>query len=46
MTNSEMPDSLDANSFYLEGADIADTKAPQRAYRQALGGAPLRCPAG
>ena len=29
MTNSEMPDSLDANSFYIEGADIADTKAPQ-----------------
>ena len=29
MTNSEMPDSLDANSFYLAGADIADTKAPQ-----------------
>src|SRR5688572_31969909 len=24
-----MPDSLDANSFYVEGADIADTKAPQ-----------------
>ena len=29
MTNSEMPDSLDANSFYIEGADIADTKAPK-----------------
>ena len=29
MTNSEMPNSLDANSFYLAGADIADTKAPQ-----------------
>ncbi len=29
MTNSEMLDSLDANSFYVEGADIADTKAPQ-----------------
>ncbi len=28
MTNSEMPDSLDANSFYIEGADIADAKAP------------------
>jgi succinate dehydrogenase / fumarate reductase, flavoprotein subunit len=27
--NSEVPDSLDANSFYIEGADIADTKAPQ-----------------
>ncbi len=29
MTNSELFDSLDANSFYIEGADIADTKAPQ-----------------
>jgi succinate dehydrogenase / fumarate reductase flavoprotein subunit len=29
VTNSELFDSLDANSFYLEGADIADTKAPQ-----------------
>ena len=28
MTNS-MPDSLDANSFYIEGPDIADAKAPQ-----------------
>ena len=28
MANSEMLDSLDANSFYIEGADIADTKAP------------------
>src|SRR5687767_1982048 len=24
-----MPDSLDANSFYIEGPDIADAKAPQ-----------------
>jgi succinate dehydrogenase / fumarate reductase, flavoprotein subunit len=29
VTNSEMPGSLDANSFYIEGADIADTKAPK-----------------
>ncbi len=29
MTNSELFDSLDANSFYIDGADIADTKAPQ-----------------
>jgi succinate dehydrogenase / fumarate reductase, flavoprotein subunit len=29
VTNSELFDSLDANSFYIEGADIADTKAPQ-----------------
>ena len=29
MTNSEMPGSLDANSFYIDGADIADTKAPK-----------------
>ena len=29
MTNSEQFDSLDANSYYIEGADIADTKAPQ-----------------
>jgi succinate dehydrogenase / fumarate reductase flavoprotein subunit len=29
VTNSEALDSLDANSFYIEGADIADTKAPQ-----------------
>jgi succinate dehydrogenase / fumarate reductase, flavoprotein subunit len=29
VTNSEVLDSLDANSFYIEGADIADTKAPQ-----------------
>jgi len=28
VTNS-MPDSLDANSFYIEGPDIADAKAPQ-----------------
>ena len=28
MANSEMLDSLDANAFYIEGADIADTKAP------------------
>jgi succinate dehydrogenase / fumarate reductase flavoprotein subunit len=28
VANSEMLDSLDANSFYIEGADIADTKAP------------------
>ena len=29
MTNSELADSLDSNSFYIEGADIADTKAPK-----------------
>jgi succinate dehydrogenase / fumarate reductase flavoprotein subunit len=29
VTNSEMPDSLDSNSFYIEGADIADAKAPK-----------------
>jgi succinate dehydrogenase / fumarate reductase flavoprotein subunit len=28
VTNSEFADSLDSNSFYIEGADIADTKAP------------------
>jgi succinate dehydrogenase flavoprotein subunit len=28
LANSEMLDSLDANSFYIEGADIADTTAP------------------
>jgi succinate dehydrogenase / fumarate reductase, flavoprotein subunit len=28
VTNSELADSLDSNSFYIEGADIADTKAP------------------
>jgi succinate dehydrogenase flavoprotein subunit len=28
VTNSELLDSLDANSFYIEGADIADSKAP------------------
>ncbi len=29
MTNSELLDSLDANSFYIEGAGIADSKAPK-----------------
>jgi succinate dehydrogenase / fumarate reductase, flavoprotein subunit len=29
VTNSELFDSLDADSFYIDGADIADTKAPQ-----------------
>ncbi|HEX3196750.1 MAG TPA: fumarate reductase/succinate dehydrogenase flavoprotein subunit [Propionibacteriaceae bacterium] len=29
MANSELLDSLDANSFYIEGADIADSKAPK-----------------
>ena len=29
MTDSELLDSIDANSFYREGAGIADTKAPQ-----------------
>jgi succinate dehydrogenase / fumarate reductase, flavoprotein subunit len=28
VANSEMLDSLDANSFYIEGADVADTRAP------------------
>ena len=29
MTNSEFLNSIDSDSFYLEGADIADTKAPK-----------------
>jgi succinate dehydrogenase / fumarate reductase, flavoprotein subunit len=29
VSNSEPLDSLDANSFYIEGTDIADTKAPK-----------------
>jgi succinate dehydrogenase flavoprotein subunit len=29
VTNSELFDSVDADSFYIDGADIADTKAPQ-----------------
>ena len=29
MTNSELFDSIDADSFYIEGAEIADTKAPK-----------------
>jgi succinate dehydrogenase / fumarate reductase, flavoprotein subunit len=29
VTSSEMPHSLDSNSFYIEGADIADAKAPK-----------------
>jgi hypothetical protein len=29
VTNSELAGSLDSNSFYIEGADIADTKAPK-----------------
>jgi len=29
VTDSEQFDSLDANSFYIDGAEIADTKAPQ-----------------
>ena len=29
MTNSDLLDSFDANSFYLEGAEIADSKAPK-----------------
>ncbi len=29
MTNSELFDSIDSDSFYVEGADIADTKAPE-----------------
>ena len=29
MTNSELLDSLDSDSFYIEGADIADAKAPK-----------------
>src|SRR4029453_13171938 len=28
LANSEMLDSLDANSFFIEGADIADATAP------------------
>ena len=29
VTNSDMLDSFDANSFYIEGAEIADSKAPK-----------------
>jgi succinate dehydrogenase / fumarate reductase, flavoprotein subunit len=29
VTNSDLLDSLDANSFYVEGAEIADSKAPK-----------------
>jgi succinate dehydrogenase / fumarate reductase, flavoprotein subunit len=29
VTNSGLLDSLDANSYYIEGADIADSKAPK-----------------
>ena len=29
MTNSELLDSIDSDSFYIEGAEIADTKAPK-----------------
>ncbi|HEX5905861.1 MAG TPA: fumarate reductase/succinate dehydrogenase flavoprotein subunit [Propionibacteriaceae bacterium] len=29
VTNTQLLDSLDADSFYVEGADIADTKAPK-----------------
>ena len=29
MTNSDLLDSFDANSFYVEGAEIADNKAPK-----------------
>jgi succinate dehydrogenase / fumarate reductase, flavoprotein subunit len=29
VTNSELLDSLDSDSFYIEGADIADAKAPK-----------------
>ena len=29
MINSDLLDSLDANSFYVEGAEIADSKAPK-----------------
>jgi succinate dehydrogenase / fumarate reductase, flavoprotein subunit len=29
VTNSELFDSIDSDSFYVEGADIADTKAPE-----------------
>jgi succinate dehydrogenase / fumarate reductase, flavoprotein subunit len=29
VTNSELADSLDSNSFYIGGSDIADTKAPK-----------------
>ncbi len=29
MTNSDLLDSFDANSFYIEGAEIADSKAPK-----------------
>ena len=29
VTNSELADSLDSNSFYIDGADVADTKAPK-----------------
>ena len=29
MSNTELYDSLDSDSFYLEGADIADQTAPK-----------------
>ena len=29
MTNSELFDSIDADSFYIDGSEIADTKAPK-----------------
>jgi succinate dehydrogenase / fumarate reductase, flavoprotein subunit len=29
VTNSELLDSIDSDSFYIEGAEIADTKAPK-----------------
>ena len=29
VTNSELADSLDSDLFYLDGADVADTKAPK-----------------
>jgi succinate dehydrogenase / fumarate reductase, flavoprotein subunit len=29
VTNSELADSLDSDSFYIDGADVADTKAPK-----------------
>ena len=29
MTNSELFDSIDADSFYIDGSEIADTKAPR-----------------
>ena len=49
MTNSELAVSLDSNSFYIEGAEISDTKAPkvpiERRWEERRFGARLVSPA-